>query len=289
MVQIPIAELKENFYPTEKYFLKRIGVPQGGSLSIFIANLVLHHNDVLMEELEKANMNIKYMRYCDDMIILTTDNSLSARSYEIYVNQLNKKKLLHHKETELKKYDTSENKKSFWSGKSKKSYKWGKPEYPWISFVGYQIRFDNFVRIRPSSIENELKKQNKLINKVEYLVKTSLTNPKKYKLKKERKSILERVKSRIISMSVGRISLKKNIFNINYSWIGGFRGLLNKEKVLSNNVKELDRNRNKKLKWLESQLEKYLPKSKKKSGIPRAETYSFLGRPFSYHHHTRKK
>lgn len=289
IVQIPTDELRDSFYSSEKNFLKHIGVPQGGSLSIFIANLVLHENDVLMEEIEKENSNFKYLRYCDDMIILSTNSEVSNKSYESYIEQLKNKKLLHHPEKRLLPYDTSENKKYFWSSKSKKSYHWSLFEYPWISFVGYQIRFDNFIRIRPSSIKNELNKQNKLINKIEYLVRNSQSNPKKFKLKKEKNSILERVKSRIISMSVGRISLKKQIYNINYSWIGGFKGLLNKEKILRNNIKELDRNRNKKLKWLKSQLDKYLPNSKKKSEILREEVYSFLGKPFSYFHHAKKK
>ena len=59
--------------------------------------------------------------------------------------------------------------KEFWDKKSKYPYCWG-PKYkgivPWIGFLGYQIRYDNIIRVRRLSINKELKKQVKETNNI---------------------------------------------------------------------------------------------------------------------------
>ena len=145
----------------------RIGVPQGGALSCLIANIILHQVD--QEILAKDDGQLFYARFCDDMILVHPDLSYCTNVFQIYQKALIDAKLVCHKPEELVNYD-----KNFWEIKSKLPYLWDnyeaieekKKNVPWLSFVGYQVRYDNLVRIRKSSIEKELKKQVKETGKI---------------------------------------------------------------------------------------------------------------------------
>ena len=54
--------------------------------------------------------------------------------------------------------------------KSKAPYEWGpatKPgRVPWCAFVGYQIRHDGALRLRPSSLKKEVEKHNHILGRV---------------------------------------------------------------------------------------------------------------------------
>jgi len=66
--------------------LPRIGVPQGGALSCFIANAVLHEADLALQQLGRRKKKaLSYMRYCDDMILLCADFSFCKEAFETYL------------------------------------------------------------------------------------------------------------------------------------------------------------------------------------------------------------
>ncbi|MGH9640495.1 MAG: reverse transcriptase domain-containing protein, partial [Bryobacteraceae bacterium] len=63
----PAEDLRKLGYGND---LSRIGVPQGGAISCLIANAVLHAADKRLNRLDQPHRHFRYMRYCDDMIVL---------------------------------------------------------------------------------------------------------------------------------------------------------------------------------------------------------------------------
>nr|WP_235592126.1 reverse transcriptase domain-containing protein [Leptospira noguchii] len=282
-LSFPKDELLNTFYSGNAEALKSIGVPQGTSFSILFANLILHDNDRLMEEKFNNTDGFLYMRYCDDMIILSAKENEANKAYEEYIKLLKEKKLLHHNEKPLFPYLDSSTKRDFWDRKSRKGYQWSKNSYPWITFVGYQIRYDDFVRIRSSSIKKETKKQKEFVEYIDRRIRKQIKKEKKDQILKSYKSILNRVKNRMISSGIGRVSLFRNKTDSSYSWINGFRGILDDDKVFRTSLKELDRNRDEQLKWLDDQLFKVLKKHQIAGKKPkRIAGFYYTGRPYSY-------
>lgn len=78
--------------PEEKRM--RVGVPQGGALSLMIANFVL--NDVDEVITKKEDDNRLFVRYCDDMILLHTDLDECKRLMDAYTESLVSHGLYYH-------------------------------------------------------------------------------------------------------------------------------------------------------------------------------------------------
>lgn len=274
--------VEEGLYKETSVRRSKVGVPQGGALSGLIANAVL---DVVDKKVESMLTNEDlYLRYCDDMILLSTDKQRCRKIFDVYKESLKQIRLLPHNPSNAP-YD----KKSFWEAKTKRPYKWAlgcdnSPE--WIGFVGYEVKRDGCVRIRKRSLYNEIKKQRKygasLYVKINGLKRVS------------NDTITASVTNHLINMSVGRAC----IWNANYiqhelCWINGFRQL-NDNKYIRRQIRLLDRCRNNSIRVTAlkfgltekpyDQVEKYKANSKKKderlSGAVR-----FYGTPYSYYHH----
>lgn len=219
---------------------ERIGVPQGGALSGFIANIYLHLAD---EKLEKSP--VLYQRFCDDMIIIHNDINECEKAKEEYINTLEKLKLFHHTFNENSSLqDISEGKinyKPFWKGKSKGPYKWSnlieQDSFPWIGFVGYEINYIGEIRVRKKSFMKEFKKQKQIIDEIKRAI---------YREQRCKKgTAIESAINRLISMSVGRIGLDNfDEVSTDMCWKNGFQEL-NLNQFSINQLKELDRNRSK--------------------------------------------
>lgn len=222
---------------------ERIGVPQGGALSGLIANIVL---DIADKEVLKTS--VFYTRFCDDMLIIHPDNNICQTAKNNYLNALKKLKLVPHKfksANELFEKRTTVNKikqeKSFapfWKGKSKGPYRWGGIEdeaFPWIGFVGYEIRYDGNIRVRKRSFLKELQKQHKVVSQIKNAVRNGC--------RKSRGSITESAIHRLVGMSVGRITIKNyDEVSNDLCWKNGFKEL-NMNKYSIQQIKQLDRNR----------------------------------------------
>ncbi len=251
----------------------RIGVPQGGAISCLIANILLTHVDRIINK--NSDENTFYVRFCDDMVLMHTEKEKCESLLEIYQAALKDVKLISHKPLNFAEYG-----KEFWDEnlKSKLPYKWEqydkqKPEtkinVPWVSFVGYQIKYDGLVRVRKKSIKKELKKQVAETDKIINAVKKT---PRINKL-----AIKFRLQQRLISMSVSRFRFGSS--NISMCWCAGFKVLKNNRNV-TNQIRRLDRNREKQI----SRLELYLkgintPLSKAKRKITPLKYY---GHKYSY-------
>lgn len=218
---------------------ERIGVPQGGALSGLIANIYLNQADV-----ELLGLPILYRRFCDDMIIIGNNFDVCNKAKHLYENALNKLKLFPHKfknKSELISIKGDKlNYKNFWDGKSKGPYRWGVIDencFPWIGFVGYEINYLGYIRVRKKSLDKELKKQKKTIDEIESAIKVGMRKPKG--------TATESAINRLICMSVGRIGINNfDEVSTDLCWKNGFKELtLNQHSVRQ--IKQLDRNRNK--------------------------------------------
>ena len=127
----PLADLRK----IHQRIGSRVGVPQGGALSCFIANCVLHQADIAVEESRKNfDVTFLYLRYCDDMILVSSDQKVCRDVSEIYQQALARLKLPVHPPESVQKYG-----KKLWSQKSRSPFYWGPPAnistVPWIQFV----------------------------------------------------------------------------------------------------------------------------------------------------------
>ncbi len=244
---------------------EKIGVPQGGALSCFFANLIMHELDSIFQT---DDGELAYLRYCDDFIILHTDKVKCKEYVDKALVKIRELKLVAHSpdEYELTDYRKKIPKKhgsklvnEFWnSSKSKNPYRWGKYDadntmnVPYVSFVGYQRRYDGLLRVRKTSLRKEYKKQKKLVRSV--LKRVGKENISQIKLSKKR--IVFRTQQKLIAMSVG----KKNSYNLNRSlgfcWANGFRELNSGVKKFNTQLRYLDRSREEQLGRLRLELRK---------------------------------
>src|SRR5690606_15404767 len=109
--------------------------------------------------------------------------------------------------------------------------------FPWIGCVGYEMHYGGHVRVRKKSFLKEINKQREIVKEVK--------NAVKYKMRKSKGSVTESAIHRLVGMSVGRVSLRnyKNISN-DMCWKNGFKEL-RPNKYSIQQIKQLDRNRNK--------------------------------------------
>jgi hypothetical protein len=255
-----------------------IGVPQGGALSCFISNLFLHSVDEIVNS--GTDSNLLYLRFCDDMVILHTDISQCKAALERYEAGIKSLKLQIHTPELITEYS-----KKFWNTKSKSPYKWDstishKANVPWLSFVGYQIKFDGSIRVRKNSVRKEMKKQSEECDKV--LRSLNHSSPKgdiNDVSKKSRRQQLFALENRLISMSVGRVKLYDKFIDQSLCWTNGFKAI-NTNVTSVKQLKLLDKNRSKQL----FKVKKKLFGLVKPSENPEVEKGKFyFGSPYSYH------
>jgi hypothetical protein len=261
--------------------VEKIGVPQGGALSCLIANILM---DVVDREVKKHDDgNLFYARFCDDMVLIHPQKNTCQNALDSYSKALGLVKLIGHNPSEIKDYS-----KEFWNSKSKAPYKWAdnpiaqgdKKNVPWLSFVGYQISSNLKVRVRKSSIRNEILKQSKETDKVITLIKKG----KKFRVSE--RAIRHRLRQRLLAMSVGR----KNIFDMQkpgkMCWTSGFR-VLKKNDFIKFQLRNLDRKRNAQLSRLTNHISK-MDKSKRPEKNSKIKEFDkepkYYGSPFSYYY-----
>lgn len=232
---------KLGYYKT--FDTERIGVPQGGALSGLIANLVLNIADK-----EVLKTKVFYIRFCDDMLIMHSEQDECLKAKEVYINSLKQLKLIPHpfcndlsiERKKLKKNLPSKTIQPFWEKKSKGPYKWASFEdagFPWIGFVGYELHHEGYIRLRKRSLQKELTKQKEVVEEIRKAIKE--------KRRKSLGSVSESAIHRLVGMSVGRVSLKNFDWVENeMCWKKGFKELsMNKYSIQQ--IKQLDRSRNK--------------------------------------------
>lgn len=264
---------------------ERIGVPQGGALSGLIANIVLDKTDK-----EMVNTNVFYSRFCDDMIIIHSNENECNKAKEIYLKSLKSLKLVPHefssklvnKRKHPKKGLPSDTISPFWKEKSKGPYLWGplgENSFPWIGFVGYELHHEGHIRVRKKSLNKELTKQNEV---VEEIIKASNDNRRK-----SASSIAKTAILRLIGMSVGKITMRNfETASNDLCWKNGFKEL-DMNLHSSRQMRMLDRNRNRLYYMLNRELRKFEESDKgedKKNSkiLPKMKQIIYYNKPFSY-------
>lgn len=274
--------VEELIHEKKKKPYKRKGIPQGGALSGLIANIMMHYVDIAIHQVIEDE-DVAYLRFCDDMILVTTDEKKAKEVLEAYSQRLISSRLYPHpiKSMNIKKM------RDFWKGKSRGPYKWaehGRDVYPWITFVGYDVNWRGEVRVRKKSYERQLTKQHSVVWDLLNQYQNRGKSPK-YSIN----TILESLRNRIIGMSVGRVTLwnYQKYENV-HCWLSAFP-LLDKNKWAVAQLKGMDRHREQELYRAFKFLEKIdCPKrSKNKAGVRRKEHY--YGKAFSYYGQALKK
>jgi len=261
---------------------KRIGVPQGGALSCLIANLILHDVDrrVLIGGESK---DLLFLRFCDDMILLATTRDLCEQALSRYVDGIKANYLLIHEPKELIKYSNQ-----FYNSdisKSKKPFLWASTKgsenaSPWISFVGYQIRYDSAIRVRKKSLQKEVKKQEKETGEVLRAIRSREKEKLDLHSRKSLKQQIIALESRLIAMSVGRHKLYNyKVKEPALCWTNGFK-ILSFNHVSKSQLKYLDSRRNRQLFILKRELSNLKKASEKPDLLQKPN--KFNGTPFSY-------
>jgi hypothetical protein len=280
--------LDDFLYPGIKY-----GVPQGGALSVFFANLILHKADLaVMEILEAQGSDAVYVRYCDDMVIATLDEGITDRAFEAYIDEIDKLKLKHHYPEPIVAYSGTK-KRDFWNTKTKKTYLWGNKAnvpsaMPWLGFVGYHLRYDGMVRIRPSSIQKELEKQRKIRKKFIESIETAIKDGKTLSSKRK---LLASLEGRLRAGAIGRrpdLDLSCGLTESEFGWCVGFNKLASKhlpgvQPFAKSQLRCLDRGLGKQLAIAKTNLAKHpeLLNYGGNSEKPKPQL-KFSGKPRSY-------
>ncbi|MCK4663331.1 MAG: hypothetical protein KAT68_10730 [Bacteroidales bacterium] len=263
---------------------ERIGIPQGGALSGLISNIVLDYADRKLIE-----NDLFYVRFCDDMILMHPDKDKCDSKVKDYKKGLEELLLVPHgfcKEQDLISKRKKQNEKlpvmtlaPFWKEKSKGPYKWDKVNnggFPWVGFVGYELHFNGFIRVRKNSLEKELNKQKEVVNQIRNAIKTDK--------RVSNGTITESAIHRLIGMSIGRIDLWNcSEIENEMCWKNGFQEL-NNNKYSVKQLKELDRTRNRLYYKLISDLGKLEEEEKEIIGKPSNRQIFSYNKPFSYYY-----
>ena len=139
----------------------RRGLPQGGSFSTVLANLVLAEADRAVARVDDGRLF--YARYCDDVVFVHPDEESCRRAMEAYAAALAKLDLPMHAVRPFVYRSADGSSTEYYSIKSKGPFRWresGKGEAdcaPWVSFLGSQVRYDGETRIRKESIEKHIR------------------------------------------------------------------------------------------------------------------------------------
>lgn len=265
-----------------------VGVPQGGAISGLVANIVLNRVDDKVKKFLK-NDNDLYIRYCDDMILLSTNKKRCKRIFNVYRKEIKNAKLIAHEPADFE-FGTS----NYWKAKTKNVYEWSTTNLlkgqRWIGFVGYEISRSGEIRIRKSSIKKEKRKQRKVVNEI-----FDLTYGRHRVCDN---SMKQSYQSTLISMAVGRVTLwnYKSLKN-ELCWINGFK-MLNDNSTVSQQIKDLDRCRNRVIRRANNSLKKLNSivggRISKEGNNPNAKENEdknqlvYFGKPYSYYYHYKK-
>ena len=252
----------------------RIGIPQGSSMSCVLANIVLSAADTLVSatiEAKGERGEGLYLRYCDDIIIMSRRKETCDEALNTYISALRSLKLPYHPPKEIAIYPgIRQHEKNhpmgwFWDGKSKASYPLSSSNtgksVPWLAFVGYQVNRAGRVRVRKSSINKELTKQRHVAIDIIYALR-------KVAQKKRRRMVVHAIQDvrivqyrammHLLSIGVGyppEWSTKPAPGAV--SWSNGFRGMPPHRAVVEP-LRRLDMGRMRVLQYLKRRINRMI-------------------------------
>ena len=252
------------------------GIPQGGSFSTVLANLVLHEADSTV--LNDADDKLFYARYCDDVIIVSSDKEDCARAMQVYAQVLRAIDLEMHPIMSFEYLPGDDVSTKYYSIKSKGPFAWRNADVneadvaPWISFLGCHIKFNGDTRIRKESIEKHKRSLGQETAKAIRSIKrgelsgVSLAN---------RRAWFARFRNRLIAKGVGYVTQKVSDCDM-WCWAGAFPHVtICKETEMQ--MRMLDRVREGLLSKVWRMVSESFPESNSET------RHKFKGRPYSYY------
>ena len=253
----------------------KCGIPQGGSFSTVLANLVLHEADSAV--LNNADDKLFYARYCDDVIIASPNKEESAHAIEAYAEVLRSIDLEMHPIMPFEYLPGDDASTKYYSIKSKGPFAWRNADVneedvaPWISFLGCHIKFNGDTRIRKESIEKHKRSLGQETAKAVRSIKrgelsgVGLAN---------RRAWFARFRNRLIAKGVGYVTQK--VSDCDMCWAGAFPHVtICKETEMQ--MRMLDRVREGLLSKVWRMVSESFPKTYKEA------MHKFKGRPYSYY------
>lgn len=268
-------------YLNQEVPFDKIGIPQGGAISPLLANIMLHSvdNSVLQEGGRDISQDkdFLYTRFCDDMVIISSDRNKCDAAFQRYCHESARLKLLmHNPQATRVKYDAD-----WWNGKTRSTYEWSKEVIPWVGFVGYQIRYDGELRLRKQTFDRINGRLRSEIGGAICEI-TEIVNEQAVGGGIRWDEILE-VKSRTIAHVTKRLTGKPHLRFRNgnrvrqYCWADAFSLLaasFDRSAVSRRQIGEFDRMRNNWLNWFCRKVDSLLPEKLRQPHI-------YFGRPFS--------
>ena len=205
------------------------GLPQGGSFSTMLANLVLHEADEAVEAMDDGRLF--YARYCDDVVIAYPDESVCRAALEAYKSALAGLELPIHPVASFVYRPADGKSTDYYAIKSKGPFRWAEPAVgeadcaPWVSFLGSQVRYDGETRIRKESIEKHIRALGHETAKVvAELQKCEAAGFLKKRLPPAAAKMLRawfaKFRNRLIAKGVGYVTAKMK--DCNMCWAGAF-------------------------------------------------------------------
>jgi len=137
------------------------GLPQGGSFSTVLANLVLAAADEAVLRIQCENLF--YARFCDDVVFVHPEKEMCRLAMSAYGRALAELDLPMHPVQLFAYKPLGGTSTVYYEIKSKGPFAWRQPKTgeencaPWLSFLGSQIRFNGETRIRKESIEKHIR------------------------------------------------------------------------------------------------------------------------------------
>ena len=202
----------------------RRGLPQGGSLSTVLANLVLRVADAAVQKVDDGQLF--YARFCDDVVFAHPSEEGCRRAMEAYAVALRGLDLPLHPVEDFVYRPADGSTTEYYSIKSKGPFRWRAAEVgergcaPWVSFLGSQIRYDGETRIRKESIEKHIRSLGRETAAAVREIKDGKVGGAPGAARPTVMSWFARFRNRLIAKGVGYVTAK--VQDCGMCWAGAF-------------------------------------------------------------------
>ena len=226
----PAAELRA--LHGEAFSGRRIGVAQGMALSGVDVNLILSFADFAVEDAAgECQGQLKYSRYCDDMLLLAETKESCAKVFDAYLAAVRFLRFPTHPPRSV--------------ARGQRVLK-SKLPYPWadrricsnglekVSFLGYDVRYDGSISIRGGSLKKYRKKHRLFIQLLRKRIVSGT-------LRVLPERLLRKYETRLLRAATPHFRKKKTAEGTSKCWVTGFRATIGRGDPRALQPRALDR------------------------------------------------